>query len=136
MLLFWRLHYPQTLISLLPLIKHISLATAPCRVTLSALWALLAIALPGSAISSALIQWYNRQVALSEQAKEIGGSSFLASDTVAVPQPSPDKSRLSNLWTALLPWLGYLVITLFLLRALLPVMADQLPGTTDGFQNM
>ncbi len=60
----------------------------------------------------------------------------MASDTVAVPQPSPDKSRLSSKGTALLPWLGYLVITLFLLRALLPVMADHLPGTTDGFQNM
>src|SRR6266446_6302501 len=65
-----------------------------------------------------------------------GGSSLLASDRVAVPQPSPDEPRLLSLWTALLPWLGYLVITLFLLRALLPVITDHLPGTTDGFQNM
>jgi hypothetical protein len=60
----------------------------------------------------------------------------LASDTVAAPQPPPKASKFSSVWAGLWPWLGYLVITLFLLRGLLPVVTDHLPGTTDGWQNM
>ena len=55
----------------------------------------------------------------------------------AVPQASVrEKSAATSLLVGLMPWVGYIAATLFLLRALLPVGGDHLPGLTDGWQNL
>lgn len=46
------------------------------------------------------------------------------------------QNRYATIVAALLPWAGYTAGTLFLLRNLLPLITDHLPGNTDGWQNM
>jgi hypothetical protein len=60
----------------------------------------------------------------------------LADRIDAPPRESPAQPSSSSLPLALLPWAGYLAVTLLLLRDLLPLVADHLPGETDGWQNV
>lgn len=75
---------------------------------------------------------------LSMQAKEgIFMSSTVATETSAISAETPPPASIPHrLALAALPWAAYLLVTLLLLRGLLPLLSSHLAGANDGWQNV
>ncbi|PZR99762.1 MAG: hypothetical protein DLM69_07065, partial [Candidatus Chloroheliales bacterium] len=50
--------------------------------------------------------------------------------------PTEPQAKYHKLANVLWPWAAYILVTLLLLRNLVPLIADHLPGKTDGWQNL